>query len=118
MVPFSASSVCAGTGNTLNINKIKRLMHFLHNQNRLIRLNNKRFIGNDAMDSIRLTVTQTIKARGKLVISDSMELLGYGRSMGIPVFEYLDSIGFTKRIGDYRVLANDGNCSDVTTKPD
>jgi len=56
------------------------------------------------MEKIKEGVKKVIKKRGRLTIGDCREVLGYGRAVGIPVFEYLDSIGFTRRQEDERVL--------------
>jgi hypothetical protein len=37
-------------------------------------------------------------------LSDSKDILGYGRMGAVPVFDYLDQIGFTARRGNERVL--------------
>jgi hypothetical protein len=37
-------------------------------------------------------------------VADSKETLGYGRTVGVPVLEYLDAIGFTCRQENERVL--------------
>ena len=42
----------------------------------------------------------------ELKIDGCKEVLGYGRSVGIPVFEYLDSINFTQRKINSRVLVD------------
>ncbi|MCG2829801.1 MAG: SelB C-terminal domain-containing protein [Desulfobacteraceae bacterium] len=39
-----------------------------------------------------------------LTLADSKDILGYGRSGGVPLLEYLDEIGFTRRNGNKRVL--------------
>jgi selenocysteine-specific elongation factor len=57
------------------------------------------------MEEIKEKVTELIHRKGKLAIQDSREILGYGRSRAIAVFEYLDAIGLTCRVGDVRVLS-------------
>jgi selenocysteine-specific elongation factor len=77
---------------------------YLHVQKKLIRLNNRRFMAPQAMKQIKERVSQVIERNGRLTVGDCKELLGYGRTVGVPVFEYLDLIGFTRRIEDGRVL--------------
>ena len=103
-VPFSASRFCAETPGKWNEDKAKRMLHFLHNQNKLIRLSNKRFVAIKVMDTIKQRVKHRIESQGTVCLSDSQEILGYGRTMAVPVFEYLDSVGFTRREGEGRVL--------------
>jgi selenocysteine-specific elongation factor len=37
-------------------------------------------------------------------MSQIREILGTTRKYAVPLCEYLDSVGFTKRVGDLRVL--------------
>ena len=106
-VPFSADTFWKAHGRKLNKNEIQRLLDYLHAQKRLIRLNNRRFLIPQTMEQIKEWVKQVIKKNGSLTIGDCKEVLGYGRTVGVPVFEYLDSIGFTRREGDRRVLKTD-----------
>jgi len=103
-VPFSASRFCSETPGHWNEDKAKRMLHFLHNQNKLIRLSNKRFVSINVMDTIKQRVQHRIESHGTVCLSDSQDILGYGRTMAVPVFEYLDSVGFTRREGEGRVL--------------
>ncbi len=103
-VPFSADTFWKRTGRKLNKNEIQRLLDYLHNHGRLIRLNNRRFMTPQAMKDIQVKVSRLIQKNGSLTVGDCKEVLGYGRTVGIPVFEYLDAIGFTRRDGDSRVL--------------
>jgi selenocysteine-specific elongation factor len=103
-VPFSTSRFCEESIERWNEDKVRKMIHFLHNQNRLIRLTNKRFISCNYMGKIKKRIENHILANGYVCLSDSQDIMGYGRTMAVPVFEYLDSIGFTRRTGDVRVL--------------
>ncbi len=105
-VPFSAHTFWKFHKRT-TLNETQRLLDYLHNKNRLIRLNNRRFISIKAMEQIKKRVKRVIEKNGKLAIGDCKDVLGYGRTVGFSVFEYLDSIGFTHRQGDERVLMTD-----------
>ncbi|RLB29026.1 MAG: selenocysteine-specific translation elongation factor [Deltaproteobacteria bacterium] len=106
-VPFSADTFWKAHKRKYNKNEIQRLLDYLHGQKRLIRLNNRRFLSPQAMEKIKGRVRRVIGKNGRLTIGDCKEVLGYGRTVGVPVFEYLDSIGFTVRQGDERVLNTD-----------
>jgi len=107
-VPFSADTFWKAHGRSqLNKNEIQRLLDYLHKQGRLVRLNNRRFLTPNAVDRIKERVRAVIDSKGELTIGDCKEVLGYGRTVGVPVFEYLDTIGFTRREGDNRVLMVD-----------
>jgi len=57
-----------------------------------------------AMEEIKKRVMEVISSKGSLTLADSKEILGYGRTVGIPVLEYLDSLGVTLRQGNVRML--------------
>ena len=104
LVPFSADTFWKLHRRQHNKNEIQRLLDYLHVQGKLIRLNNRRFMTPEAMEEIRIRVKELVNRKGLLTLGDSKEVLGYGRTVGVPVFEYLDSIGFTNRDGDARTL--------------
>jgi selenocysteine-specific elongation factor len=58
------------------------------------------------MQEIQEKVKELILRKGSLTIHDSREILGYGRSRAIPIFEYLDAMGLTCRVGDIRILGH------------
>lgn len=103
-VPFSADTFWRVQKKKFSKNEIQRLLDYLYTQTRLIRLSNRRFLSPQAMVEIKERVKEVIKKNGKLTIGDCKDIMGYGRTVGVPVFEYLDSIGFTRREGDMRVL--------------
>ena len=82
------------------------LLDHLHEKNELIRLNDRRYLSAKALEEIKQRVSKVIGEKGGLTLADSKEVLGYGRSVGVPVLEYLDSVGFTRREGGKRVLIN------------
>lgn len=61
----------------------------------------------ETMARIRARVKSLIERKGVLKISDCKEVFGYGRTVGIPVLEYLDSIGFTVWDGEQRRLGQE-----------
>ena len=104
-VPFSADTFWKLHRRQHNKNELQRLLDYLHNQGRLIRLNNRRYMTPRAMEEIKEKTSNLIKGKGFIGIGDCKEIMGYGRTVGVPVLEYLDSIGFTRRDGDKRTLA-------------
>jgi selenocysteine-specific elongation factor len=112
-MPFSASRFVESQDRHKNIDQVRKMMHFLHHQRRLVRLTNKRFLGNGAVEEIKTRVGQYIRRNGHVSVADSQDILGYGRTMAVPVFEYLDAVGFTRRTGDVRVLAEAEDSAEV-----
>jgi selenocysteine-specific elongation factor len=79
-------------------------LNYLTRQNQLIRLNNGRYLTSAALETIKARVRRAIDDQGRLRLSDSKDVLGYGRMGAVPVLDYLDQIGFTMRNGNERVL--------------
>jgi selenocysteine-specific elongation factor len=73
-------------------------------ENRLIRLKDGRLIHTEAMEQIKEKIKEHIQNRGKITLSECKNLLGIGRVVTLTILEYLDSIKFTLRVGDHRVL--------------
>jgi selenocysteine-specific elongation factor len=114
LVPFSAHTFWTLHKKDYSLNEVQRMLDYLYLQKRLIRLNNRRFISHEAMAVIKERVKNLIRSKGGLTIEDGKELLGYGRTVGISVFEYLDSIKFTRRKDDMRILTD----SDIEKRAD
>jgi len=86
--------------------EVEKVVDHLHAQKKLVRLNDNRFLTTEAMQEIQEKVKELILRKGSLTIHDSREILGYGRSRAIPIFEYLDAMGLTCRVGDIRILGH------------
>jgi selenocysteine-specific elongation factor len=104
-VPFSVNQFCTETLEKWNPDKTLKILNFLHGQEKVVRLPNLRFLSISSMETIKDTVSRCISENGTMTISMSRDLLGFSRSIAIPVFEYLDSVGFTRREGEGRVLS-------------
>ena len=103
-VHFCANTFWKFHQRKFNENLIQKLLDYLHAQKKLIRLKNRRFLTPQAMKQIKEKIKHVIIKKGCLTLADSKDILGYGRSGGVPLLEYLDEIGFTRRDGDGRVL--------------
>jgi len=104
MTPFSADTFWKEHEKNHEKEAIKELLNYLHNRKKLIRLNDQRFLSLEALDKIKDRVAQFIRQHGCLRLADCKAILGYGRWGGVHVFDYLDKIGFTSRVGDKRLL--------------
>lgn len=102
--PFSPDTFWRYHKRKFDRNNIEKLMNYLHEQKKLIRLNNNRFLTPQAIDQIKEEVRQVIVKKGRFILNDCWETLGYGRTGGVPILEYLDEIGFTCRKGNERIL--------------
>jgi selenocysteine-specific elongation factor len=84
--------------------EVRQILNYLTRQKQLIRLTNGRYLTPAALTTIKVRVQRAINDRGKMRLSDSKDVLGYGRMGAVPVLDYLDHIGFTIRNGNERVL--------------
>lgn len=103
--PFTLKSFCERHPGRADRSRIKEILEFLCNKEQLIRLESDKYISREAMEQIKERVETTIHLNGKLHLTDSKEILGYGRTKGACIFDYLDAIGFTCREGNDRLLA-------------
>lgn len=83
---------------------VEKVLESLYSQKKLVRLNDGRFLTVEALYEIKDKVRALIMRKGRLTIQDAKEVLGYGRNRAVPVLDYLDSIGFTQRVGEERHL--------------
>jgi hypothetical protein len=60
----------------------------------------------EIMQEIKEKITDLILQKGSICIKDCQNLFGFGRARIVPILEYLDSTGVTRRTGDVRVLAS------------
>jgi selenocysteine-specific elongation factor len=70
-------------------------------------VNDGRFLSVEALEQIKGKITEVIRSKGFFTISDCMPTLGYGRTVAIPILEYLDKVGFTVRLEEGRTLKED-----------
>lgn len=85
--------------------KTARLFNFLYAQNKLIRLNDNRFLSLNAIEEIKKRVASAVKEKSYVTLGDCKALFGYGRSGGAHVLDYLNEIGFTVRREDKHYLS-------------
>jgi selenocysteine-specific elongation factor len=104
---FSAGTFWKLHGEGFGYREIEKVLDHLHAQRKLVRLNDGRFLTIEALQEIRERVTELILRKGSLTLQDSKRILGYGRTRGIPVLDYLDTSGLTSRIGDKRILRSE-----------
>ncbi|MEJ2717939.1 MAG: selenocysteine-specific translation elongation factor, partial [Deltaproteobacteria bacterium] len=101
---FSAGTFWKLHGDGFAHKDVETVLDHLHTQNKLVRLNDDRFLATEALEEIKHKVTDLIRRKGSLSIHDCREIFGYGRTRALPILDYLDDIGLTSRMGDVRVL--------------
>jgi selenocysteine-specific elongation factor len=71
----------------------------------LVRVTTEIYLHIDADQLMRTNVTEKLKTVSGLTVADIRDLLGTTRKFAVPLCEYLDRTGLTRREGDLRVLA-------------
>jgi hypothetical protein len=100
VTPFSADTVWKQNHFLFRKSDVQRQLDNLFVRNRLVRLNDSRFLSVEAVDQIKKRVAAAIDRKGFVTIRDCKVLLGYGRWGGAHVLDHLNKIGFTVRRGD------------------
>ncbi len=71
----------------------------------LVRVTDDIFLHADADEEMRHKVTERLAPGPGATVAEIRDLLGTTRKFAVPICEYLDRVGVTKREGDLRVLA-------------
>jgi selenocysteine-specific elongation factor len=104
LAPFSADTLWRLPEVKHEKQEIEKMLSYLRNEGKLVRLSDGRFIPADGLETIKERVRGVVATNGVFTLDDLRITLGYGRRIGVIVLEYLDSIGFTSRRGEGRVL--------------
>ncbi|HUS39803.1 MAG: selenocysteine-specific translation elongation factor [Pirellulales bacterium] len=90
---------------TRNQAAVPQLVELAAAQGHLVKLTGDLYMHQKALDAIQAQLSEQMSAGAGLTLSEIREALHTTRKYAIPLCEYLDTIGFTKRTGDVRVLA-------------
>ncbi len=107
--PFTAGLFCKTHGGKFNKKTVEKLLRHLVSQNALIALDQDRFMEPAAVMEVKRRIKDAIEQKGRFLITDCQEVLGYGRTQAISVLEYLDATGYTERDGNARILSGRSN---------
>lgn len=104
IVPATLHGILDRFRGVRNQDEILVVLGFLVRQGDVVPLSNERYLSARALDRIKERVRERIDAHGSMTPRDCGDVLGYGRMIGLPILEYLDSVGFTVREGNERFL--------------
>jgi selenocysteine-specific elongation factor len=83
----------------------EKLFQLLLRERVLLKISNDVVLHHEAVDHLRSQLAEYKKKHGeRLAITEFKELTGVTRKYAIPLLEYLDRAGVTRRVGDYRVI--------------
>ena len=106
LTPFSADTFFKLNRERYRKPQIQKTLDYLFSQKKMIRLDDNRFLSLKALEDIKIRVSKAILDKGAITMQDCRSILGYGRWVGTPILDYLDSIGFTVRKGKERFLCS------------
>jgi selenocysteine-specific elongation factor len=101
--PPDASDLAARAGQRASV--VPELLALLVDEGRLADLGNGLFLDVDAEGEMRRRVADRLADGSTMAMADLRDLLGTTRKYAVPIGEYLDRIGLTRREGDRRRLA-------------
>jgi selenocysteine-specific elongation factor len=84
--------------------QVKRILRILSEQERLIRVENDLHFHAEAVEQARQTLTSFIEKEGRLESVKFKYLLDTTRKYAIPLLDYFDRVGVTRRLGNTRYL--------------
>ncbi|NIP86574.1 MAG: hypothetical protein GTO03_13800, partial [Planctomycetales bacterium] len=87
---------------------VPQLIELAAAQGHLVRLTDQLYIHQEALESIREQLRASLANGAGLTVSQIREVLQTTRKYAVPLCEYFDRIGFTRREGDRRVLGAGG----------
>ncbi|MHC4656218.1 MAG: selenocysteine-specific translation elongation factor [Planctomycetota bacterium] len=84
--------------------KVQKILQILIEQERLVRVENNLLFHCKAIDQARRTLISFISEEGRLESVKFKYLLDTSRKFAIPLLDYFDHIGVTRRVGNTRYL--------------
>ncbi len=87
-----------------NARRVDELIELAATRGRLIRVGDGLWLHADSWCELVRRVSTAIAQRGELAVSDIRDLLGSTRKFVVPLAEYMDQVGLTRRNGDRRSL--------------
>ncbi len=85
--------------------RLRELQHYLERRNELAKLASDWYIDVSALETARVALVERLEADGAVDTGTCKAILGVSRKFLIPVLEYFDRSGVTRRDGNKRVLA-------------
>ncbi len=91
----------------LHIDRVQaqKIFQLLVRERVLLKISTDVVLHRDAVERARALIADYKRTRGeRLAVGDFKDLAGVTRKYAIPLLEYFDRNGVTRRVGDYRVI--------------
>ncbi len=82
----------------------QQALRFLRERKEVIEIGSDLVVGQESLGEMQRIVTELLRAKGAATVSDLRQALGSSRRVVVPLLEYFDRIGVTRRAGDQRTL--------------
>jgi selenocysteine-specific elongation factor len=102
MSPPDASELAASAGPRAAV--VPDLLALLRDEEHLVEISSSLYLDTDSEQELRRRVIERLAGGSAITMSELRDLLGTTRKYAVPIGEYLDRIGITKREGDVRRL--------------
>ncbi len=102
MSPPEAAELAAAAGPRGNA--VPDLLALLRDEGQLVEINAQLYLDADVESELRRRVSDRLADGSTLTMAELRDLLGTTRKYAVPIGEYLDRIGLTRREGDVRRL--------------
>jgi len=102
MSPPEAADLAATAGVRAAV--VPELLALLRDEQKLVELSSALYLDFDVEAELRRKVIERLSAGSTMTMADLRDLLGTTRKYAVPIGEYLDRIGLTRREGDVRKL--------------
>lgn len=104
LAPETVSELAARAG--VDAGLARRALGKLAAEGEVVRLGPELHFARSAVDEARDKLVAYLREHGSLLAKDARDVLGTSRKYVVPLLEWLDAQGVTKRVGDERVLKN------------
>jgi selenocysteine-specific elongation factor len=102
MSPPDASELAAAAGARAAV--VPDLLALLRDEQKLVEISSNLYLDSDVEAGLRRKVIEHLSAATAMTMAELRDLLGTTRKYAVPIGEYLDRIGLTRREGDLRKL--------------
>jgi selenocysteine-specific elongation factor len=100
--PPDSADLAATAGSRAQV--LPELLKLLRDEERLVEVGSGLYLDYDVEADLRRRVSERLSDGSTMTMSELRDLLGTTRKYAVPIGEYLDRIGFTRRVGDARTL--------------
>lgn len=102
LAPESVVDLAQGAG--VDKPLAQKVLNALVNEGEVVRLGGDMHFGRAAIDAAAAAIRTHLKGAGQASAADLRDVLGVSRKYAIPLLEYFDAQGLTRREGELRVL--------------